>query len=318
MRSSLPPDLRAALDGEPDADALAEIWHALGEARPGPTAAPDAAWHALRQRLAAPEETPERASDRPPRPGSTGRSRRVRWPVAALAVAVVGVAAWAFLPVTHQASAGETAAVRLPDGSAAVLNSGAVLRYRRGFWSGRAVSLAGEAFFEVEPSEAPFTVTTYNAQVEVLGTAFNVRAWAEDAETSVALVRGRVRVEAGGQAVVLAPGEAAVVAEALRAEPADVGREAAWRTGTLAFEDRPLGSVLDEVERRYAVAVEAAPGAPLGARVSAFYAERPALDVLLGDLGAAAGARFEPTPTGYRVRAASRPAPRPSVSRDAR
>ena len=49
--------------------------------------------------------------------------------------------------------------------------------------------------------------------------------------------------------------------------------------------------------------------APLDARVSAFYSQRPALDDLLGDVGAVAGARFAPSADGYRVRAASPPPP---------
>ena len=319
MRPDLPRPLREALAAEPDGDALAEVWHRLGEAAP-PEGAPgtDDAWAALRARVRTPEPG-RRAPDRPARRPARAVGRRRAWAAGTAALAAVVALAWWAVPVTHHAAAGETVVVRLPDGSEAVLNSGSRLRHGRWLGGGRRVALVGEAFFDVERDEAPFVVETYNARVRVLGTAFNVRAWAGEGETSVAVVEGRVRVEgeaavsgAGGAggAVEVVPGERAVVGLGVpAAEPVDAKRAASWRKGGVAFEDRPLGAVLDEVERRYGVSIEAAPRAPLGVRVSAHYAERPALGALLGDLGAAAGARFTAEGDGYRVRAAERPRP---------
>ena len=41
------------------------------------------------------------------------------------------------------------------------------------------VRLTGEAYFDVVEEDAPFVVETFNAEVRVLGTRFNVRAWPE-------------------------------------------------------------------------------------------------------------------------------------------
>ncbi|PAP76401.1 FecR family protein, partial [Rubrivirga marina] len=298
MPSDLPPELRAALDAEPDGDDLARVWDALAAAAP---AVPTADWPALRARIA---PGARRAADRPTaRPGRT--LRRLGWGTAALAALGVLALVWWARPVLHEAPAGELLAVTLPDGSAVTLNGGATLRHPRRFGDERGVALAGEAFFEVEPGSVPFVVSTHNARVEVLGTAFNVRAWAEDAATAVALVHGRVRVDrtGSGESRRLEPGEAVVVdAGGIEAHATDVGRAAAWRGGALAFDDLPLSAVLREVARRYGVAFDAT-GTPRDAHVSAFYAERPRLDALLGDLGAAAGVRFVPGADGYRVRA---------------
>jgi ferric-dicitrate binding protein FerR (iron transport regulator) len=174
------------------------------------------------------------------------------------------------------------------------------------------VRLEGEAFFEVTSAGAPFAVETHNARVEVLGTSFNVRAHANESETTVALVHGRVSVAAtgatvtGARAAQLAPGETVVVGQAGLGRPAraDIQRATAWRTGALEFEDRPLGDVLEEVERRYGVEIEIAAGTASESRVSAFYRSLPAIGSLLGDLGTAAGVRFTPTPDGYVVRPA--------------
>ena len=228
---------------------------------------------------------------------------------------MLALALWVFVPVTHQAPPGETAHLTLSDGSTVALNSGASLRHARFFSGTRAVSLTGEAFFDVESSNVPFVVSTHNARIEVRGTSFNVRAW--DEQTTVALVEGRVEVSgAAGAAQAMVAGDVMRLdGEAARPEPVqvDVERAAAWRAGSLAFDGLPLRAVLAEVERRYAVAFDPAPGTPLGANVSAYYAERPGLDALLGDLGAAAGVRFTPGPDGYRLRAAP-PAVRPAPS----
>jgi ferric-dicitrate binding protein FerR (iron transport regulator) len=305
MRSnpSISDDLRDALAAEPDAADLERVWHLLGSAdAPAPdTDAADADWQAVRRRL-----TSTRAADRPSAPAA----RRVhsRWPVAVALVACLGVALWALLPVTHRAALGETASVTLPDGSGVVLNSGASIRHARFFSAARDVSLTGEAFFDVRPGDVPFVVETHNAHVEVLGTAFNVRAW--DDQTTVALVEGRVALSGpglattqmtAGDALRLLPGQPAP--EPLQA---DVGRASAWRSGSLAFQEMPLAAVLAEVERRYAISFTPETGTPLGIGVSAFYAQRPAIDVLLGDLGAAAGVQFTPTADGYSLRTAGR------------
>lgn len=314
----MPADLRAALaDEAPDERAsLERVWHLLDEVAPT-SADADATWAELSARLAAPRPALARAADRAPaRPHRRGRWATAAALAAALAVVLVAALSWLRVPVTYHVAPGATLAVTLPDGSAVTLAAGAELQHPRRFGATRDVALTGEAFFEVEPDAAPFTVATHNARVTVLGTAFNVRAW--DAETAVALVEGRVRVEAGEARAELAPGEALTVAAGgIAARPADVAREAAWRHGALHFDDQPLGAVLAEVERRYAVRIEPASGAPLDARVSAFYSQRPALADLLGDVGAVAGARFAPSADGYRVRAAAPPPPtRPSVPAD--
>ena len=307
----LPPDLRDALAQEPDGAELEAVWHLLGNDAPADRVGDaDADWQAVRRRLhAAP--APTRAPVRPDR-----SARRLRWPVAAaLAVALLAVGFWLFTPVTHRAPLGESLAVALPDGSSVTLNSGAQLEHPRRFGRARAVSLAGEAFFDVQKGDVPFVVRTHNARVEVLGTSFNVRAWGE--QTTVALVEGRVEVSgAGTTAEVMAPGDVVELAGAAPApQPvrADADRAAAWRTGALAFDGLPLSAVLEEVERRYAVVLDPAPGTPLGANVSVYYTERPALDALLGDLGAATGVRFVPGAGGYRVQ----PVPRRSSPRPA-
>ena len=307
---SVPHDLDAALSAVPTEERpeLAQIWDDLGSI-PAPDT--DAAWHALQPRLRPPEPASRRASDRAARrPARSVRARAIAWSAAGAALAgLVALGVWWSAPVVHRAAEGATVAVVLPDGSRVVVGSGAELRHERRFGATRAVALAGEAFFDVEPSDAPFVVTTHNAEVEVLGTQFNVRAW--DGETAVAVLEGSVRVARAGGAAgarVLAAGDAATVqADGVEAREADVAREAGWRSGSLAFDGRPLAAVLAEVERRYAVSLTGPLGAASGRRVSAYYATPPDLAELLGDLGSVAGVRFVRTSEGYRVEVPAAP-----------
>jgi len=319
LSGSLPDDLRAALLSEPpdDRDALARVWLRLGDAAQPPVPAPD--WDALRARLVVPAPAGDRAATErvaADRPAVRSRASRPAWrrlvpALASVALLVAAAAVWLAVPVTTTAPVGRTLTVALPDGSTAVLNSGAVLTRDR--LDRRAVALAGEAYFDVQPGTTPFTVETPTATVTVLGTAFNVRAG--DAATRVALVHGRVRVDAGEATALLAPGEAVTAGAGAVTAPAaaDVSRATAWQRGAVQFDGEPLGDVLDALARGYGVAFAPAPGTPLDARVSVYYTDRPALPTLLGDLGAASGVRFVRTADGYAVRPVAPPPARPSV-----
>ena len=157
----------------------------------------------------------------------------------------------------------------LPDGTSVLLSSGSTLRYKP-FWgrSHRRVELEGEAFFEVTKAEKPFLVETFNAEVRVLGTRFNVKAWPAsiDSYTAVALEEGRVEVTADGAPEVvyeMAPTESTVIyADSVRPlppNPTTLENMLAWRQGGLGFDDEPLGNVTAELERRYNVRLALAP-----------------------------------------------------------
>ena len=71
----------------------------------------------------------------------------------------------------------ESKTVLLPDQSTVRLNAGSFFTYDAATWDdARTVELHGEAFFDVKKNGVPFTVTTSNSRVQVLGTTFNVRA----------------------------------------------------------------------------------------------------------------------------------------------
>lgn len=112
---------------------------------------------------------------------------------------------------------GSRTQIQLPDGSVVRLNSSSSLTYDKNFGkSVREVSLTGEAFFDVtKDSSHPFIIHTSVIDVKVLGTAFNVRSYPNDANTETSLIRGKVEVTVKNRAnekVYLEPNEKLVVA----------------------------------------------------------------------------------------------------------
>ena len=86
--------------------------------------------------------------------------------------------------------------IRLPDGSKVILNEGSQLSYRESYGkTTREVTLTGEAYFDVKHDpERPFIVRSNNVTTRVLGTAFNVKAYAGQSEIIVTVTRGKVKV----------------------------------------------------------------------------------------------------------------------------
>ena len=229
----------------------------------------------------------------------------------ALAAAAVVLAAVLWPRTTVIEAGGAVLAVALPDGSAVTLAPGSEIAYRRGL-SGdeRRVTLEGEGYFDVATDGRPFVVETFNAEVEVLGTEFDVLAWsgAASAETAVALVEGSVRlrparasdtVRAGG--VVLEPGEVARVAGGAVTPPvaADVAAVVAWRGGGFSVVDAPLGVVAAALEGRFGRPIGLAPGVDAGRRLTLLLPAADSADVVLRDLAAYLDLRVQAGPDRY-------------------
>ncbi|TVR52881.1 MAG: DUF4974 domain-containing protein [Gemmatimonadales bacterium] len=256
------------------------------------------------------------------RPGR-GSIRRNSWPgllLAAASVAALALGVTAFSSVTVEAGPGALTQVSLPDGSSAELNSGSTLTHSRWAlpWGGgaRTVRLTGEAYFDIVAAPRPFTVETFNARVVVLGTRFNVRARDEmGGGTDVALETGRVRLEARSTALVRDPeGRAAVELEPGQGAGIPLGavapgpptlvtveRATAWRARGFAVTDRPLDAILRELERRFAVEIQVAPGVELGDTLTLHYTDPREIRTILADIATARGLRFRETSRGFEV-----------------
>ena len=183
------------------------------------------------------------------RRGERFRVRRI-WRNVAAAAAVVLLAAG-----TNYA---------LPDGTHIWLNAGSVLRYY-GDLTGRrrVVELDGEGFFKVRhDADRPFILQMEDMNIEVLGTEFDVINYAEFATTEAILCNGSIRAYGGRlpAPVTLKPGDRLVFdRKEGRASRSRVSTRnySQWMGGSLSFDDTSLADILTNLERWYAVEIDA-------------------------------------------------------------
>ena len=121
--------------------------------------------------------------------------------------------------------------------------------------------MEGEAYFEVESGKGRFVVETGDMNVRVLGTAFNVNAYKNEAATRTTLVHGKVEVMTGGDELqqVLVPGEQAIFdRESGQLEVKQVNTDfyTRWIKGQFVFRDTPLRDIMRTLARWYEMEYE--------------------------------------------------------------
>lgn len=150
--------------------------------------------------------------------------------------------------------------VTLPDGSQVWLNAASSLTYPRQFAGRqRQVDLTGEAYFEIaHRRDVPFLVYTAGQTVEVLGTHFNINAYADESAIRTTLLEGSVRVSRAhsNDKQILVPGEQAILRDRyLQKEKANISEIMAWREGRFDFNGKNLEQVMRELARWYDIEV---------------------------------------------------------------
>ena len=92
---------------------------------------------------------------------------------------------------------GSKTKLTLQDGSTIWLNAGSQIQYDSNFGKeNRVLKLSGEAYLEVAKNKkCPFIVETGEIKIKVLGTRFNVNAYADNTKIEVALLQGAVEME---------------------------------------------------------------------------------------------------------------------------
>lgn len=158
---------------------------------------------------------------------------------------------------TIETPIGGTYQLNLPDGTKIWLNAGSSLKYPTIFASNeRKVELVGEAYFEVfHNPEKPFIVSTANQlEVKVLGTHFNLSAYANDQVYKTTLFEGKVEVSTNQTKVALKPFQQAILQDgALTVTEVSDTNEMSWKNELFAFQKQPLENILKEFERWYDV-----------------------------------------------------------------
>jgi len=152
----------------------------------------------------------------------------------------------------------------LEDGTKITMNAASTLTFQVPFDAAkREVSLEGEGYFDVaHQAQRPFTVHAGAANVEVLGTVFNVRNYASDGQVTTSLLSGRIALSKSGtaQRIVLHPGETAITDHnGIHQEQVALKQATAWTAGYFDYRDQSLRVILADLSRWYGVEVDTLP-----------------------------------------------------------
>lgn len=217
-----------------------------------------------------------------------------RWlSVAAVIIVLFSLGMWWLnaRAITIQTRGADVRKLALADQSSVTLNANSKLTYRKNFNSTnkREVWLEGEAFFDVThfveggAVARPFIVHMETADVDVLGTGFNVKV--RGSVTSIMLAHGSVRVRLRNEShdtVLLKPGEMLEFTSG-RAPILHKGVDSlsitAWRQQRFVFSNTPLDQAIQQIEDFYGCTITVKDSSLLGYRVTASVAAPPAKDL---------------------------------------
>ncbi|MBW7891688.1 MAG: FecR domain-containing protein [Chitinophagaceae bacterium] len=166
--------------------------------------------------------------------------------------------------------------VILSDGTKVWLNAASSLYYPVIFTGNeRKVEISGEAYFEVaeqrdtKDRKIPFSVKINQesglpAEVQVLGTHFNINAYDDEPDTKVTLLEGSVSVRTdAAEPIMIFPGQQARVTNKIKVErDVDIDDVMAWKNGAFHFKNVDVKAVMRQAERWYNIRVEYPEGVP--------------------------------------------------------
>jgi transmembrane sensor len=157
---------------------------------------------------------------------------------------------------------GEKKKITLADGTQVLLDSGSRFKYPQNFYGeNRSVFLNGEGYFNVTPNnEKQFIINANHAEIKVLGTKFNVRAWRQSRKVAVAVAEGKVLLRSKSvnqkKSVLISKGQYSILPKngaPTKPHHVDIDRHVSWIDRDIAFDNTPLREILDQLERWYDV-----------------------------------------------------------------
>ncbi len=180
------------------ANQIEKIWDLAGEYKAPLQVNTQQGLDRLRQRMKEEKQTSSTPS------GTLIRMKSWYWLAAAAVIGLIFTLPFINnnnLPV-YETAMQEVKEVLLPDGSLIVLNENSKLKLDKDFVKGkqRSVTLMGEAHFDIQSDpQNPFKINTKQTSVEVLGTAFILRAYPQEDSTTVEVNEGKVLFDDGNK-----------------------------------------------------------------------------------------------------------------------
>ena len=186
---------------------------------------------------------------------------------------------------------GEQKRLVLPDSSEVWLNAGSTITYPETFTKdNRVVTLDGEAYFSVRKDDAkPFIVETSQLSVKVLGTKFNVKAYANDASITTTLTSGKVEVSTQSRPPqTLKPNERLTYDKStsdIEISTVDTVDTNSWVKGKIIFTNATAEEIFRTLERRYDTVIDHSADFSASRRYTVKFLKDENLDEMLNILG---------------------------------
>ncbi|SES23897.1 FecR family protein [Pedobacter rhizosphaerae] len=206
-------------------------------------------------------------------------------------------------PLVYSTAKGIKKSLLLSDGTRVILNVDSKIKLANTFGPNhREIYLSGEGYFNVHHDSAhPFLIHTDKADIKVLGTVFNLKAYPRDKVSETTLITGKVQVtlpDRPNDVITLNPSEKLIVRYQdqvsgkvqksysslpeltyLNKEDTAVV-EALWRYHTIVFRGKTFGDLSKEMERVYDVSFEFRSAKARDASFSGTFDQKEIRDVL--------------------------------------
>lgn len=190
--------------------------------------------------------------------------------VAAMVILAVGIGVFVYQSqpkpvqiamVEKHNGTGMRSMITLPDGTRIWLNAESTISYPEVFEENkREVHLTGEAFFNVASNaEKPFYIHLNQAAIRVIGTSFNVKAYANEENIQTSVVSGKVafvskRDAKPSDSVFLVKNNKVTYSLAtgdMRTETTNTLEDREWINGKLIYKSETLESITRQLERQF-------------------------------------------------------------------
>ena len=154
----------------------------------------------------------------------------------------------------------------MSDGTRVWINAASTLKYPAKFAAdSRTVYASGEIYLEVaKDARRPFYVVVDGITVKVLGTSFNIRAYADENDTKVTLLEGKIAAQINDKEYTLTPGKQLKRDKTFgetsvrTVDPAEI---VSWTRGYYIFKKARLQEVVNTLKNWYGVNIMLSSGA---------------------------------------------------------
>lgn len=160
----------------------------------------------------------------------------------------------------------------------------------------RRIELSGEAYFKVtHNSGKPFFVNVNDAEIEVIGTEFNISSFKKGNVIKTSLVKGSIKLRANNNTKILSPGETVTVipGQPIKTVSDDIDKITGWHKGEFVFTNDSITTVMNELARWYDIEVRYEQPIPAGLITASPISHTSELDATLKTLELSQVARFK-------------------------